>query len=229
MNGKNAIVLLSGGIDSATCLALACKEGFAAAALTFSYGQRHSVEVERATMIAGQLKAARHRIVALDFASLGGSVLTGPGEVPRDREDPSTGGIPPTYVPARNTVFLAHALAWSEVLPAEAVFIGVNHIDWSGYPDCRPSFIAAMQAVAETGTRQGAEGHPVEIRAPLLRKSKAEIICLAHDLGVDLSLTVSCYDADAEGRACGRCDSCILRKRGFAEAGVADPTRYRSV
>jgi len=158
---------------------------------------------------------------------MGGSVLTGPGAVPRDRGDPAAGPVPPTYVPARNTVFLAYALAWAEAGGASDIFIGVNHVDWSGYPDCRPEFIESMQRVAETGTRAGAEGRAPAIRAPLLAMRKAEIIRLARSLGVDLGRTLSCYDADAEGRACGRCDSCVLRRRGFAEAGAEDPTPYR--
>lgn len=225
---EKAIVLLSGGLDSATCLALAVREDYDVTALSFQYGQRHAVEVERARRLAEAQGAAAHHVIPLDWRGVGGSALTGQGEVPVDNEAPGADGeIPATYVPARNTVFLAHALAWSEVLGAAAIFIGVNQVDWSGYPDCRPSFIEAMQAVARTGTRAGAEGRPVQIRAPLMDKSKAEIIRLACSLDVDLAITVSCYQADAEGRACGRCDSCILRRRGFEEAGVPDPTRYR--
>ena len=222
-----AIVLLSGGLDSTTCLAVARRDGFGILALTFAYGQRHAVEVDRAREVAEAAGVAAHHVVTLDLAAVGGSVLTGPGRVPRDRPDPSAGGIPPTYVPARNTVFLAHALAWAEVRGARAVYIGVNHVDWSGYPDCRPEFIAAMQDVARTGTRAGVEGRAPEIRAPLIAMSKAEIIRLAVALGVDLGRTVSCYAADVQGRACGRCDSCLLRQRGFQEAGVPDPARYR--
>jgi 7-cyano-7-deazaguanine synthase len=228
MATKQAIVLLSGGLDSATCGALARRDGFAVTALTFAYGQRHAVEVARACDVARAIGAAEHRVVAIDLASVGGSVLTGPGEVPRDREDPTAGPIPPTYVPARNTIFLAYALAWAEARGASDIFIGVNHVDWSGYPDCRPEFIEAMQRVAGAGTKAGAEGRAPVIRAPLLAMRKAEIIRLACALGLDLGLTVSCYEADAEGRACGRCDSCVLRRRGFTEAGVADPTRYRT-
>ena len=227
MERKQAIVLLSGGIDSATCAALAVREGFAWTALTFAYGQRHAGEVLRAREIGRALGVAAHRVIAIDLASMGGSVLTGPGAVPRDRGDPAAGPVPPTYVPARNTVFLAYALAWAEAGGASDIFIGVNHVDWSGYPDCRPEFIESMQRVAETGTRAGAEGRAPAIRAPLLAMRKAEIIRLARSLGVDLGRTLSCYDADAEGRACGRCDSCVLRRRGFAEAGAEDPTPYR--
>ena len=224
---KNAIVLLSGGLDSATCLGLAKKEGFRITALTFAYGQRHKVEIDRAVKIARSVGIEEHQVIHLDLEAVGGSVLTGPGEVPKDREDPVSGGIPVTYVPARNTVFLSHALAWAEVKSASDIFIGVNRVDWSGYPDCRPIFLKAMQKVAETGTRAGYEGRAPRIRAPLIDKSKAEIILLARETGLDLSLTVSCYDADSSGRACGRCDSCILRRKGFAEAGVEDPTVYR--
>jgi len=227
MERKRAIVLLSGGIDSAVCGAIARREGFEVTALTFSYGQRHAVEVARAREVAFALGVARHHIVTIDLASVGGSVLTGPGAVPCDREDPASGPIPPTYVPARNTIFLAYALAWADAAGATDVFIGVNSVDWSGYPDCRPEFIEAMQRVACAGTKAGAEGRAPAIRAPLVSMRKAEIIRLACSLGVDLSLTVSCYQADAEGRACGRCDSCVLRKRGFRDAGIADPTRYR--
>jgi len=227
MEKKGAIVLLSGGLDSAVCCAVAVKEGFAVTALTFRYGQRHAVEVERARRVAESLGTAEHRIIELDLASVGGSALTGSGEVPLDREDPTSGGIPPTYVPARNTIFLAHALAWAEVGGIGDIFIGVNHLDSSGYPDCRPAFIEAFRKVAETGTRAGAEGRPPRIRTPLIDMTKAQIVRLGVELGVDLSLTVSCYNADEKGRACGRCDSCILRRRGFAEAGVPDPTLYR--
>ena len=227
MKKKKAIVLLSGGLDSTTCLYVAKNEGFSITALTFAYGQRHEVEVERALKIARLNEAAEHHVIALELADPEGSFLTGPGEIPIDRQDPSSCGIPRTYVPARNTVFLAHALAWAEAQSARDIFIGVNHVDWSGYPDCRPIFIAAMQEVAEKGTRAGYEGHAPTIRAPLIDKSKAEIILLAHELGVDFSLTVSCYEADSSGRACGRCDSCILRRKGFAEAGIEDPTVYR--
>ncbi len=228
MEQQHAIVLLSGGMDSATCAAIARKEGYAVTALTFAYGQRHAAEVSRACDLARVLGVRAHHVVGIDLASVGGSVLTGPGEVPRDRDEPSAGPIPPTYVPARNTIFLAYALAWAETRAASDIFIGVNHVDWSGYPDCRPEFIEAMQRVARAGTRAGAEGRAPVIRAPLLSMRKSEIIRLACELGVDLGNTVSCYDADCEGRACGRCDSCLIRKRGFAEAHIADPTRYRA-
>jgi 7-cyano-7-deazaguanine synthase len=227
MDQKQAIVLLSGGIDSAACTALARSEGFAVTALTFAYGQRHAVEVACARDVARAQGVVAHHIITMDLASVGGSVLTGPGKVPCDRDDPAAGPIPPTYVPARNTIFLAYAFAWAEARGASDIFIGVNHVDWSGYPDCRPEFIDAMQRVACVGTKAGVEGRAPVIRAPLLALCKAEIIRLASSLGVDLGSTVSCYDADAEGRACGRCDSCVLRKRGFTGARVADPTRYR--
>jgi 7-cyano-7-deazaguanine synthase len=227
MEQKPAIVLLSGGLDSATCAAMAVDEGYRVTALSFAYGQRHAVEIDRARAVARALGVAEHHVIELDLAAVGGSVLTGPGEIPRDREDPLAGGVPPTYVPARNTVFLAHALAWAEARDIGEIFVGVNHLDSSGYPDCRPAFIAAFQEVARQGTKAGAEGRTPRIRAPLIDMTKAQIIRRAHELGVDLSLTVSCYDADAEGRACGRCDSCVLRRRGFREAGIPDPTRYR--
>ena len=227
MTTKRAIVLFSGGLDSTTCVALAKHDGYAVTALTFAYGQRHAVEVARARELGRRLGVDRHEIVTLDLGAVGGSVLTGPGDVPVDNEDPAAGGIPPTYVPARNTIFLAHALAWAEVTGAQAVYIGVNAVDWSGYPDCRPAFITAMQDVARQGTKAGVEGAAPIIRAPLITMSKADIIRRAYELGVDLARTVSCYAPDERGRACGRCDSCILRKRGFAEAGITDPTDYR--
>ncbi len=228
MASEKALVLLSGGLDSATCCGVAISEGLRVAALTFRYGQRHAVEVERACAVARSLGVAEHHVVAIDLTAAGGSVLTGPGEIPQDREDPSAAGIPPTYVPARNTVFLAHALAWAEAREMAQIFIGVNHVDSSGYPDCRPAFIAAFQEVARTGTKAGVAGQAPRIRAPLITMTKAQIVRRAHELGVDLSLTVSCYQPDAEGRACGRCDSCILRRKGFTGAGIPDPTHYQS-
>jgi 7-cyano-7-deazaguanine synthase len=220
-----AVVLLSGGLDSATCLAIARDEGYECHALSIAYGQRHAAEIEAARRVATMLDAATHRTMAVDLAAFGGSALTDRAlAVP---EAPSS-GIPITYVPARNTVFLALALALSEVLEAQDVFIGVNALDYSGYPDCRPEYIAAFAAMAGLATRAGVEeGRPTRIRAPLIAMSKSEIIRRGVALGVDFSQTVSCYQADEQGRACGRCDSCRLRREGFAAAGVPDPTRYR--
>jgi len=220
-----AVVLLSGGLDSATCLAIARAEGYECHALSFAYGQRHEAELTAARRVAAALGAAQHRVMTIDLAAFGGSALTDTAiAVP---EAPST-GIPVTYVPARNTIFLAMALAWSEVLGARDVYIGVNAVDYSGYPDCRPAFIEAFERMANLATRAGVEeGARLRIRAPLVELSKAAIIRHGVDLGVDYSLTVSCYQADAEGRACGRCDSCRLRREGFVAAGVPDPTPYR--
>ena len=222
---RPAVVLVSGGLDSATCLAIARAEGYACHALSFAYGQRHEAELAAAARVASALGAIEHRVMRIDLAMFGGSALTDPGiAVP---EAPTT-GIPVTYVPARNTVFLSLALAWSEVLGAHDIFIGVNAVDYSGYPDCRPEFVAAFERMANLATRAGVEDAvPLSIRAPLIALSKAEIIRRGQALGVDYALTVSCYQADAEGRACGRCDSCRLRREGFAAAGLPDPTRYR--
>jgi 7-cyano-7-deazaguanine synthase len=222
---RAAIVLLSGGLDSATTLALARGQGYDCAALSFDYGQRHSAELAAAARVAAQLGAREHRTVTLDLGAFGGSALTDPAiDVP---SAPTT-GIPVTYVPARNTIFLAYALAWAEVLPARDVFIGVNAVDYSGYPDCRPEFIAAFERTANLGTRAGVEGDSFRIHAPLVQWSKAEIIRQGSALGVDYGQTVSCYQADAAGAACGACESCRLRAAGFADAGIPDPTRYRS-
>ncbi len=221
---SRAVVLLSGGLDSATALAIARAEGHAAHALSLDYGQRHDSELHAAAAVARQLGAAGHRVVRIGLGEFGGSSLTDPTlAVP---ESPAT-GIPSTYVPARNTVMLALALAWAEVLEAESIYIGVNAVDYSGYPDCRPEFVAAFQGVANLATRQAVEGRPTRIVAPLIALSKAEIIRIGHGLGVDYGLTVSCYQADSEGRACGRCDSCRFRRQGFLAAGLADPTRYQ--
>jgi 7-cyano-7-deazaguanine synthase len=219
------VVLVSGGLDSATCLAIARAEGYGCYALSFAYGQRHEAEIAAAARVSAALGAVEHRVMRIDLAVFGGSALTDPGiAVP---EVPTT-GIPVTYVPARNTVFLSFALAWSEVLGAHDIFIGVNAVDYSGYPDCRPEFVAAFEHMANLATRAGVEGaERLRIRAPLISLSKAEIIRRGEALGIDYSLTVSCYQADADGRACGRCDSCRLRREGFAAAGVPDPTRYR--
>ena len=220
-----AVVLVSGGLDSATCLAIARAAGYDCFALSFAYGQRHEAELAAAARVARALGAVEHRIMRIDLAMFGGSALTDSAiAVP---ESPTT-GIPVTYVPARNTVFLSLALAWSEVLGAHDIFIGVNAVDYSGYPDCRPAFVEAFERMANLATRAGVEdAQPLEIRAPLIALSKADIIRRGLALGVDYSLTVSCYQADTEGRACGRCDSCRLRREGFAAAGVADPTLYR--
>lgn len=221
---KPAIVLLSGGLDSATCLAMAKANGFAPYALSFSYGQRHSAELEASSRVAIALGAVVHRVASIDLAAFGGSALTDKSiDVPLSPSE----GIPVTYVPARNTVFLSYALAWAEVLQADDIFIGVNAVDYSGYPDCRPDFIAAFQSMANLATKRAVEGHPLTIHAPLMHFSKAEIIRQGKALGVDYSMTVSCYQADDEGRACGQCDSCRLRHEGFQMAGVPDPTRYQ--
>jgi 7-cyano-7-deazaguanine synthase len=223
--GRAAIVLLSGGLDSATTLAWARDQGFDCVALSFDYGQRHAAELAAAARVAAQLGARDHRTVTLDLAAFGGSALTDPAiAVPTA---PSA-GIPVTYVPARNTVFLSYALAWAEVLPARDLFIGVNAVDYSGYPDCRPAFIEAFEQLANLATRAGVEGEHFRIHAPLIHWSKAEIIRQGIALGVDYGLTVSCYQADVTGAACGVCDACRLRAAGFTEAGVADPTRYRA-
>lgn len=221
---KKAVVLLSGGLDSATVLAVARRDGYVCHALSFAYGQRHSAELAAAARVAKALGAVEHKTVALDLSTIGGSALTD-SSIPVP-DHPSV-GIPVTYVPARNTVFLAVALGWAEVLEAGHIFIGVNAVDYSGYPDCRPEFMTAFQEVAKLGTKVGVEGRGPAIQAPLQRLSKAEIVKLGTTLGVDYGLTMSCYSADAEGRACGVCDSCRLRRQGFAEAGIPDPTRYR--
>jgi len=221
---SKAVVLVSGGLDSATTLAIARDQGFECHALSFDYGQRHRIELDAAREVAKQLGAGQHRIVKLDIGWMGGSALTDPGiAVPQGPTD----GIPVTYVPARNTIFLAIALGWAEVLAARDIFIGVNALDYSGYPDCRPAFIDAFQALANLATRAGIEGDGFRLHAPLIHWKKAEIIATGQRLGVDYSRTISCYDPDPGGRACGVCDSCRLRRAGFADAGVPDPTRYR--
>jgi 7-cyano-7-deazaguanine synthase len=224
---KKAVVLLSGGVDSATCLAVARGDGFAPCTLTFSYGQRHAVELDAARRVAESLGAAEHLQLEIDLRKIGGSALTAEIAVPKRGSAAEIGQeIPVTYVPARNTIFLSFALAWAEVLGARDLFIGVNALDYSGYPDCRPEFLEAFERVANLGTKAGVEGDPFHIHAPLLRWTKAQIIRKGAELGVDYSLTHSCYDPDPRGRACGRCDSCLLRKRGFQQAGVPDPTEY---
>lgn len=220
---KKAIVLLSGGLDSATCLALARENGFTPVALSFDYGQRHHAELAAARRLASAFDVQDHRILRLDLGAIGGSALTDTSiAVPTE----ASSGIPVTYVPARNTVFLSFALGLAEVMAADDIFIGVNAVDYSGYPDCRPEFIHAFERMANLATKAGVEGRRLHIHTPLIALSKADIIRTGLRLGVDYSLTVSCYQADADGRACGRCDSCRLRRQGFADAGVDDPTRY---
>ena len=221
---KRAVVLLSGGLDSATCLAMAQADGYACHTLAFDYGQRHRVELAAAERLSRAMGAASHRVVELGLRQIGGSALTDDSiAVPEEASE----GIPVTYVPARNTVFLALALGLAEVLDAQAIYIGVNAVDYSGYPDCRPAFIEAFQQMADLATRAGIEGHGPRLATPLIDLSKAEIIHRGTALGVDYGLTVSCYQADEQGRACGLCDACRFRRKGFAEAGLADPTRYR--
>ncbi|MBI2709008.1 MAG: 7-cyano-7-deazaguanine synthase QueC [Actinobacteria bacterium] len=229
MTGAPAVVLLSGGLDSATCAAMAVAEGFALHALSFRYGQRHTAELDAAARVCAAVGAARHVVLDIDLRTFGGSALTDDSiAVPKDRDAGSMGaGIPLTYVPARNTVFLAFATAFAEVLGSRDVFIGVNALDYSGYPDCRPEFVASFEATANLGTRAGVEGRRLRVHAPLIDLAKGEIVRLGTELGVDYAMTVSCYEADAAGRACGRCDACVLRRKGFADAGMADPTRYQ--
>jgi 7-cyano-7-deazaguanine synthase len=225
---KRAVVLLSGGVDSTTTLAVARQRDFETCALTFRYGQRHAVEVDAARRVAQALGAARHEIVAIDLRAFGGSALTADIAVPKDRAAEEIGkGIPSTYVPARNTIFLSYALAWAEVLGANDIFIGVNALDYSGYPDCRPEFVGAYERMANLATKAGVEGRQkLTIHTPLIHLSKAEIIAEGRALGVDFALTLSCYDPTPDGAACGRCDACVLRRKGFVEADVPDPTRY---
>lgn len=226
---KKAVVLLSGGLDSTTTLAIARDAGYDTYCMSFRYGQRHTVELQFAEKAAKAFGVKQHVIVDIDLRIFGGSALTADIAVPRDRADEEMrDSIPITYVPARNTIFLSYALAWAEVLGADTIFIGANAIDYSGYPDCRPEYIDAYQRMANLATQVGVEGKTeLKIRAPLIDKTKAEIIRIGTALGVDYSLTLSCYDPDAEGRACGGCDSCLLRKKGFKAAGIPDPTRYR--
>lgn len=222
---KPAVVLLSGGLDSATVLALAREQGHACHCLSLDYGQRHGAELLAAARVAKALGAAAHRVLKLDLGQLGGSALTDSSiAVPTGGVQP---GIPVTYVPARNTIMLSLALAWAEVLGAQHIFVGVNAVDYSGYPDCRPEFVHAFEKLANLATKAAVEGFPLGVHAPLIELSKAQIIAHGRRLGVDYALTVSCYQADADGRACGVCDSCRLRRAGFADAGVGDPTRYQ--
>ncbi|MZR62261.1 7-cyano-7-deazaguanine synthase QueC [Alcanivorax sp. DP30] len=221
---KHAVVLLSGGLDSATCLAIARDQGYQCHTIAFDYGQRTRAELDAAVRVSAALGALSHRVVALGMGSIGGSALTDHSiDVPEDGGD----GIPVTYVPARNTVFLSLALGLAEVLDAEAIFIGVNAVDYSGYPDCRPEFIEAFQNMASLATKAGVEGRPISVETPLMHLSKADIIRQGVNLGLDYGLTVSCYQADESGNACGKCDSCRLRKLGFEEALVKDPTNYQ--
>ncbi|MBS0580552.1 MAG: 7-cyano-7-deazaguanine synthase QueC [Proteobacteria bacterium] len=226
MSAAKAVVLLSGGLDSATALAIARSQGFACYALSVDYGQRHAAELQGAARVARSAGVVEHRTMRVDLAGIGGSALTDPRiAVP----EAPTRGIPVTYVPARNTLMLALALGWAEVLDARDIFLGVNVLDSSGYPDCRPEFIAAFAALAAVATKAGVEGAPARIHTPLIEWTKAQIISEGTRLGVDYAQTVSCYQADGEGRACGRCDACRLRRAGFAAAGIADPTRYQPV
>ncbi len=222
-----AVILLSGGLDSAVTAAIAKSEGYDLYCLTVLYGQRHRVEVERAKAVAAALGAKDHVLLALDLRAFGGSALTGEQAVPKDRsEQERSGGIPVTYVPARNTIFLSLALAYAEVVDAGAIYFGANVVDYSGYPDCRPDFIEAFEAMARLGTKRGAAGQAIEVRAPLLKLSKADIIRRGLALAVPFESTHSCYDPDAQGRACGRCDSCQIRREGFRQAGIEDPVPY---
>jgi 7-cyano-7-deazaguanine synthase len=225
---KKAVVLTSGGLDSTTAMAIAKDQGYAVYGLSFDYGQRHRFELEAARKVSGSLGAVRHLVIPLDLRVFGGSALTADIDVPKGRDSDAMGrGIPITYVPARNTIFLSVALAWAEVIEAGHIFIGVNAVDYSGYPDCRPEYIAAFEAMANLATRAAVEGAlPIHLHAPLIHMTKAQIIQSGIDLGVDYSMTHSCYDPSPKGSACGRCDSCLLRRRGFMEAGVADPTTY---
>ena len=228
MHGSNAVVLLSGGLDSATALALAMADGFSPYALSFRYGQRHASEIEAASHVAAAAGVKRHVVVDIDLRVFGGSALTDDIDVPKGAATADEGGIPVTYVPARNTIFLSYALAYAETVQASDIFIGVNALDYSGYPDCRPEFIEAFEHLANLATKAAVEGSTrVRIRAPLIAMTKADIIRQGTELGVDYALTVSCYDADSQGRACGECDSCRLRRKGFVEAEIADPTAYR--
>ena len=224
---KRAVALLSGGIDSTTTLAMAIADAYEVYALSFDYGQRHQIETEAAHRVANSLGAKEHRVAKIDLRVFGGSALTDEIDVPKQRSEKEIAhGVPVTYVPARNIIFLAYALAWAEVIQANDIFLGVNAIDYSGYPDCRPEFIAAFENLANIGTKAGVEGRHFQIHTPLIKFSKAAIIRKAVELGADLSLTHSCYDPSPEGVACGECDSCLLRLKGFREVGIKDPIRY---
>jgi 7-cyano-7-deazaguanine synthase len=224
---KRAVVLLSGGIDSSTTLAIAIAEGYETYALSFDYGQRHQIETAAARRVARSLGAKEHRVAKIDLRVFGGSALTDDIDVPKKRSEREiANGIPVTYIPARNIIFLSYALAWAEVIEGSDIFLGVNSIDYSGYPDCRPEFIEAFEKMANLGTKAGVEGRRFQIQTPLIKLSKAEIIRKGIELGIDLSLTHSCYDPTPEGLACCECDSCVLRLKGFSEAGLKDPIRY---
>jgi 7-cyano-7-deazaguanine synthase len=224
---KPAVVLLSGGLDSATTLAIAKEEGYEVFALSFRYGQRHEIEIDAAEQVAKSLDVSEHRVLEIDLRAFGGSALTDAIEVPKNRgADEMRSGIPVTYVPARNTIFLSYALVWAEVIGAHDIFIGVNALDYSGYPDCRPEFIAQFEKLAQVATKAGVEGTRYQIHAPLIEMTKEQIIREGTKLGVQFSLTTSCYDPAPDGIACGECDSCLLRAKGFREAGIPDPTRY---
>ncbi|NIB42009.1 7-cyano-7-deazaguanine synthase QueC [Pseudomaricurvus alkylphenolicus] len=223
MSTSKAVVLVSGGLDSTTVLAMAQQQGYECYTLSFDYGQRHLTELAAAERTSKAMGATEHKVVRLDLGTIGGSALT---DTSIDVPEEETEGIPVTYVPARNTVFLSIALGWAEVLGAQHIFVGVNAVDYSGYPDCRPAFIQAFEDMANLATRAGVEGNKLSVEAPLIDMTKAEIVQVGTGLGVDYSLTVSCYQADAQGRACGKCDSCRLRRQGFEQAGLPDPTRY---
>ena len=220
---KRAVILLSGGLDSVTALAIAKAEGYECFSISFDYGQRHKTELFAAENLAKKSGVASHKVIQIDLRAIGGSALTDDIDVPETEQQ----GIPITYVPARNTVFLSIALGWAEVLNAEAIFVGVNAVDYSGYPDCRPEFIDAFEKLANLATKSAVEGSAIYIKAPLMHLSKSEIVKRGTELGIDYSETVSCYQADAQGRACGQCDSCRFRRQGFIDAGLADPTRYQ--
>jgi len=227
--GRPAVVLLSGGLDSTTVLAVAIRDGYTPHAMTFRYGQRHAVEIDAARRVAAAYGVAKHVVVDIDLRQWGGSALTSDVDVPKDRDvDSASNEIPVTYVPARNTIFLSFALAWAEVLGATSIFVGVNALDYSGYPDCRPEYIEAFARMANLATRAGVEGtEQLTIHAPLQHLSKAQIVALGHSLKVDYSITTSCYDPSADGTSCGRCDACQLRLRGFAENGLKDRIAYK--
>ncbi len=222
---KRAVILLSGGLDSVTALAIAKEQGYECYTLSFDYGQRHEAELTAASKLSKQVGAVEHKVINIDLRTIGGSALTdNTVAVPEQHQE----GIPVTYVPARNTIFLSIALGWAEVLQANAIFVGVNAVDYSGYPDCRPEFVAAFEKLANLATKAGVEGNKLEVHAPLMAMNKAEIIQTGTRLGIDYSQTISCYQADKNGYACGRCDSCHFRKQGFEQAGIADPTLYQS-
>jgi len=226
-NNIKAVVLSSGGLDSTTVLAIAKSKGYDVYSISFRYGQRHFTELEAAKKVATVIGAKKHLVIDIDLGRIGGSALTDDIDVPKGRDEKEMQDIPITYVPARNTVFLSYALAWAEVLEASDIFIGVNAIDYSGYPDCRPAFIKAYEDMANLATKAGVEGRRLKIRTPLIDLTKAQIIKKGIKLGIDYSITHSCYDPSSDGKACGQCDSCLLRKKGFADAGIDDPTIYK--